>query len=196
MAGPPFRAPRVWVITDGNSINNYPDATNCYPTQLFATYPGKNLAISGLGWGQLDETVSLGAPFSLRVAPYLKGGERTAYLMVGGIQDYQLGATGAQAYTRWCDQADLVRAVTPTAIVIASTTTPATAVTGSPETERVAGNALIMADASNKFDAQVDLAALYPDPTDTLYYTTGLHPTTLMATGIAAAMGAALAGVL
>jgi hypothetical protein len=197
------RVPPVFVLFDGNSINNYPGnsqtSATAYPAQFLdsVSYKGKNVAVSGSGWASLD-AVNNGngnPPFSRRAAIYGECGQTSVYLMVGGIQDYQFGSTAAQAYDLHVVQAGLARAA-GFDIVIDSTCTPASSVVGAIETERVAGNVLILADADTAFDAVVDLDDLLPNPADTTYYSDGLHPTEAGALVIANAMKAALVALL
>lgn len=189
-----FRTPPVFCLFDGNSIGNYPTLADSYPTQMLAStgYVGRNVAISGAAWASLGASPLANPPFRRRASIFLNGGQATAYLMVGGIQDVQNGLTAAQVYTVHKNQADLARSYNPGLLIIDSTITPYSSLPGAQETVRVDANALIMADVDNKFDAQVDLSALMPDPNNATYYGDGLHPTVAGAAVIAAAMAAAV----
>lgn len=184
----------MFVVFDGNSINRFPAEPNTYPTQMLADtgWAGRNEGLSSHPWGQLDDT------FAMRCAPHMKSGLVTVYAMVGGILDYQLGASGATVYTRSKAMATLARAASPgTVLVVASTTTPYDLLGGAEETARLAGNTTILADADNAFDDVVDLCASpMHDPTNTTYYSDGVHPTATGASMIADRMAAAITALL
>ena len=64
---------------------------------------------------------------------------------------------------------------------VACTVPPSTSFSGPQETQRQALNLLLL--ASSHFDAVADLAAVpeAEDPTDTQFYSDGLHPTSALA---------------
>lgn len=189
-----LRAAPVFYMSDGNSIATFPNAADCYPTQLLAStgWTGLNKAVPSTPWGQLDDT------FPVRCAPYMKAGLVPVYGMVGGIADVQLGASAAVIYTRVKAMATLARAAGgASTLVIASTITPYDLLSAPLETVRLDANTLLLADADVAFDAVVDLcAAPMDDPTNTTYYSDGLHPTTVGAGLIATRMAAAVTPLL
>jgi hypothetical protein len=185
-------------VFDGNSINRFPAEPNTYPTQLLMAtgWRGRNVAISGMAWSQLDETSDGNPPFSRRVGPYLNVGDVNGYLMVGGIQDYLYGTVAEGMYDYQKAAAVLARSYNPNVLVVTSTTTPAAGLTVPQEAERVQGNALLLSDPDGAFAAVVDLDGLMPDYTDTTYYSDEVHLTVVGAGVAATAMAAAYAALL
>lgn len=113
--------------------------------------------------------------WSGRADVYITPAEPTIYVLCGGYSDYGSGDSGAQVYADAGHLADLARAA-GAAWVICTTTLPSVNITGPAETERQAGNALILADAAGHFDATVDFEVPgLDDPTDTASYIDGTH---------------------
>lgn len=101
--------------------------------------------------------------------------EPTIYVLCGGHSDYGGGDTGAQAYADAGTLAQLARDA-GAQYVICTTTLPSTAISGTNETNRQAGNALVLSDPDGHFDASVDLEVPgLDDPTDTGSYFDGVH---------------------
>lgn len=177
------RTSPYFVVFDGQSLN-LPDNGN-YPAKVMANYPGVawvNVAIGGASWTELYNGTgdAVGQPASTRT--YVWGDRNFAIpilVMCGGTADYNLfgdNDTAAQCYADQCQYADDARTAGFT-YVTSSTTTPASYITGTQETRRLAGNVLLIADASNKFDGvaqhaeHVDL----DDSSVTTYYADGVH---------------------
>lgn len=121
----------------------------------------------------------LASNWDSRVPPYITPAghpEPTIYVLCGGHSDYASESdTGAQVYADAGVLAQLARDA-GAQYVICTTTLPSKAFSASAETERQAGNALILADASGHFDATVDLeVAGLDDHTDTGSYFDGVH---------------------
>lgn len=121
---------------------------------------------------------TLASTFGERAAPWIAPAsfEPTIYVLCGGFTDYvnELN-TGAQVYSDAGAMAALARAA-GAVYVVCTTTLPSTVIAGGQETERQAGNALILADAAGHFDATIDFEVEgLDDPTDPLSYFDGVH---------------------
>lgn len=186
-----YQGAKYFIAFDGQSLNYAPQnplgGVNDYRHQLMASFPhvawqpGQNIASSGASWTNLATTAYR------RLFPYCNTGLTNILVMVGGTSDIGGGDTGATVYADMWDYADDARTYGIN-IVIACTITPNSAFTAGQETERLDANSRILADALNKFDYEVDMAAAPLNvPSDILYYGDGVHFTTLGAT-IAAGM--------
>lgn len=163
------QASTVKVLFDGQSLNWSPSVSDNYPKRLMQSrgIHSSNVAVSGFAWIQLRNLISN------RVEPYLQRAPVIIVIGLGGTTDYALNRTGAQVYGYEVDWANNIRSATSnTVYVIQTTTTPSTSFTGPQDTERIAGNALVIADASGAFDYSVDLAgdARLSNPSNTTYY--------------------------
>jgi hypothetical protein len=133
--------------------------------------PWSNVGIGGASWTQLARNRT--QRFGQWVPPFGTG----IWVGCGGTTDLSVELdTGATIYADYWAYTDAARAA-GFDYVIATTITPSTSFSGPVETQRLAANTAILADASNKFDAVCDFAAdpRLDDPADTTYYTTGLH---------------------
>lgn len=102
--------------------------------------------------------------------------EPTIYVLCGGHTDYagELN-TGAQAYADAGVLAQLARD-SGAQYVICTTTLPSNVINGSAETERLAGNALILSDPDDHFDASIDFEVPgLDDPLDIDSYFDNVH---------------------
>lgn len=194
MSAAKIAAAHFGVIFDGQSLNGIPispGSVNAYPPKMMSTRPNGVFVqpwLGGHAWAQLDDS------FAERCAAYCRMSPITFYIMVGGTTDYGVGAAGATVYANEGIMANLAKASNPNIIVINTTTTPSVAISGTNETNRVAGNALTLADASNYFNAVVDLATKpeLDDPNDTTYYSDGTHWKIAGCTAAAGYIGAVL----
>lgn len=177
-----FRKPRPCrVVFDGQSRMNSP--------AWDAGVPG----LLGQNWGQIvmmgrgipcymvavggTSLTDLAASFPTRAAPFVTKPdiEPTIYVICGGFTDYFGGDSGAQVYSDAGALADLARGA-GAQYIICTTTLPSTVFSGAQNTARLAGNALILADASNKFEAQIDFEVDgLNNPADTQSYFDGVH---------------------
>jgi hypothetical protein len=182
------------VVFDGQSLNQVP-AGHSYPETTMGTYqpavPWFNVAVGGASWTQLTATR---AQRFARIPGYGYG----IWVGCGGTTDLAVELdNGATLYANYWAYSDAARAA-GFSYIIATTITPSTTFDATMETNRVAANALILADASNKFDAVCDFAAdpRLDDPSDTTYYTGGLHFTAAGADVAAELMAPVLAAAL
>ena len=176
---PSFKAPEYVVVFDGQSLNYAPDnplgGADDYPHQLQTAYlaegkkiPIKQVAIGGEGWYELVDNVTT------RLDPYAYSGLTTILVMCGGTADYALAGgndSGAGVYAKSWAYADAAR-LAGFNKVVCCTTTPASYIVGTQETNRTTGNGLILADALAKFDYTVDLedGGFLSDVNDPTYY--------------------------
>jgi hypothetical protein len=115
--------------------------------------PGYMVAVSGQSW------TNLAANFATRARPRIASapGEKTIYVMCGGESD--IIDTGDSAATVYADAgtiAGLARSAGAD-YIICTTMLPSVLFTPTQETVRLAANALYLADASDFFDASVDI---------------------------------------
>lgn len=132
------------------------------------------------------------------MAHHLVRAQITIVIGVGGTTDYALNRTGAQVYADEVSWANSVRAAGAD-YIIQTTTTPSTTFTAPQDTNRINGNILVMADASNAFDYSIDLAGdpRLSNPIDTTYYNPdGTHPNSAGAQVIADLIAPALDAIL
>jgi hypothetical protein len=188
------RASSYRVIFDGQSLNWSPAKPNNYPTKLLSGrgLNSANVAISGFAWVQLKNLIND------RMAHHLLRAPITIVIGVGGTTDYALNRTGAQVYADEVSWANSVRAAGAD-YIIQTTTTPSTVFSGAQDSNRINGNLLVMADASNAFDYSVDLAGdpRLSNPIDTTYYNPdGTHPNNAGAQVIADLIAPALDSIL
>lgn len=191
-----FRRPFPCRFTfDGQSRVNVPPWSGMIGEDTWVKWLGDEPFILGYGWPRLA-TLGMGLPaytqpavggtsmttlagnFETRCAQWIAPAslEPTIYVLCGGHTDYQVEHnTGAQVYSDAGDLADLARAA-GAVYVICTTTLPSIAITGTDETERQAGNALILADAGGQFDATIDFEVDgLDDPLDVGAYFDGVH---------------------
>jgi hypothetical protein len=167
-----FRPSPLFLMFDGQSLNNTPEIPDNYPyllaLALGATY--ENEAISAASWGQLRRSIAR------RTLPFSRAGVVTVYAMCGGTHDIWLGASGAEVYSRMVEVAEAATAAGYT-YVIGTTITPSdTFLIDDREARRLAANAAILADADNAFSAVVDFADTPGlDDYESIYYADELH---------------------
>lgn len=200
-----LRKPRPCrVVFDGQSLVNTPPWEGDTAFNIFGWSWPRLVMTNHLGVAATDapaiggtSLTTLASTFATRAAPYITwpSWEPTVYVICGGTADYQEGDSGAQVYADNGAMATLARAA-GAAYVIATTTFPATVISGSQETARQAGNALVLADASDHFDATInfDVDGLN-NPLDASSYFDGVHiygdlRNPLKGTGRAAAVAA------
>jgi hypothetical protein len=174
------------VVIDGQSLANTPPWSGMSGGQPFILgYSWFRMAMLGMRLPGYDQPAVggtsltvLNTTFTERCAPYIAKAsfEPTVYVLCGGHTDYAgEHDTGAQVYADAGALADKARSY-GALYVICTTTFPSIAIAGADETQRQAGNALILADASNKFDAQIDFEVDgLDDPLDTASYFDGVH---------------------
>jgi hypothetical protein len=182
----PFRAPASVLVVDGQSLNNVP---SCWADEVMVGVDRNyyNVARNGYPWAGTN-LVSLHGSWLYRIQGHAHESAHGVLTMLGGQSDVLNGADGATIYARMVAYSARAKA-DGIAEVIACTMTPGvvpTAYSSGQNTERLAANVLILADASNAFDAVVDLAVdpRLDDPADLTYYNAdGLH---LTAAGVSA----------
>lgn len=168
------------VVFDGDSMVNTPtDPTTSHARMHPDNFPYKvmagrktaaaNVATSGLSWLNLETTAPTRVDVQFGRAPL------TGLIMVGGHGDITNAANAAAVYTRWVNYA-VNRTAAGFAWIIAATTTGSFANDAPAEQRRIDSNALLLADASDAFDAVVDLAAVTGlDDINSAYYADFLH---------------------
>lgn len=179
MAG--FRAAGAWrPVFDGQSLNNIAAGPELItPT---ATYPFRAMASRGLAWSNVavdgESWTVLAATAATRLWPLLTGPETSSVLiMCGGTADLNLESdSAATVYANMADYADAAKTAGAD-LVIGTTITPATPLTGPKETARTGANALLLADARGSFDHVVDFAGTtgLDDHTSQFYAFDGIH---------------------
>ncbi len=128
---------------------------------------------------------------------YSSGYSNDAVVLMLGLNDYNNARTGAQFTTDVQTWITSSKAANPTRKVIVCTTSKSALIVGSENTQRLAGNALILADAVSSWgaDAAYDLDAALPEPTsDATIYSDGTHWTTLACQRVATGIQAVLSG--
>lgn len=136
--------------------------------------PWGSAAVGGLAWSQLDDLAA-----SL-LHPTLAKATNVVVVMVGGTTDYASGFPEASVLANMTTVAMDAKAAGDLVTVINTTTTPSVSISGGNETNRLEGNALLLAEAGGAaFDYVVDLAGDpdLDDHTDTNWYSDGTHPT-------------------
>lgn len=189
---------RARVVFDGQSLNVVPGPVTTFPYRTMRYYPNvpyslNDVAVSGTSWTVLNAN----AP--QRVDPLASLAPFTILNMCGGTSDLWAPELndGPTVYADMVAYAN-ARRTAGFDYVIAVTIAPSTTFDATQESNRVSANSLIMADASNAFDAQVDFAGIpqLTDPNNTTYYFDGTHytgpATILCAAALAPAMGTAL----
>lgn len=190
-----FRAASGAVVFDGQSLNNYPAVPDNMPTLVLADLPGVpglNISRDTTSWTDLVGSVAW------RRNPKAHIGLTTILLMNGGTSDILGGDTGATLYADEVSYANSARTAGYD-LIVAVTLCPNVNNTGGMETARVDHNTLLLADASNAFDAVVDIANLpeLDDPADLTYYLpSNPHWTAAGAAAAAGAIVPVVAGLL
>jgi hypothetical protein len=169
------RAARNVIVLAGQSLNNQPLGANSFANQLSERFEDEtrlsDTSFGGIAWVQWAKDY-----WVHRILDPVPKAERVIVCMCGGTTDYTPGVnrSGPNCYADQVTVANLARAAAPAGVVkvIGSTTHPASSITGTNETDRTTGNALVVANASGAFDAVVDYAAdpRLDDPFDTTYY--------------------------
>jgi lysophospholipase L1-like esterase len=127
---------------------------------------------------------------------YATGYANDAVILMAGLNDYNAARTGAQF---WADMQTWITsslAANPSRKIIVCTTPKGANITAGEETERVAGNVLVVAGwAAAGAHALCDVNALLPEATgDTSIFNDGTHWTTVACQRVATAVQSALAG--
>lgn len=118
--------------------------------RLPANVPIVNYGIGGMSWNELL-AIEPGRSFAAG-----KASANTSLVMIGGTRNIVLGQTGAQFYAANKAMADGARAAGYDYVI--GTTTPAYAgISGTEETNRLAGNALLIANGDAAFSYVVDI---------------------------------------
>jgi hypothetical protein len=156
-----FRPAPVYIVADGQSLVRPPtDPPTGWPWLMCDDlgYPTPYVpAIAGAPWERLGTVAQMH-----RRTPYAHAGLSTFYIMLGGQTDLVgLGAllspaSGATTYSRMTTMAGQCRTA-GYEFMIGCTIPPAASITGGAETERVAYNALVIANGASTFDAIVDI---------------------------------------
>jgi hypothetical protein len=174
----PFRVPESCLVVDGQSLNNTP---SCWADEVMVGVDRRyyNIARNGYPWAGTN-LVSLTGSWLYRIQGHAHESAHGVLTMLGGQSDLLNNADAATIYARMVAYAATARAA-GIAEVIACTMTPGKvplAYSSGQDAERVAANALILADALAAFDTVVDLAVdpRLDDPADLTYYNAdGLH---------------------
>ena len=135
--------------------------------------PPISIAVDGQSW------TALGPTLTTRLTPYLVPSvTRLVFILCGGQGDLVEGDDAATIYSDMGAHADDLRTAGAAAgrtVRVIAQTIPRNSLSN-PGTIRPAANALILADASSKFDYEVDVdVAPLQDPLDTTYYVDQLH---------------------
>lgn len=170
------RTPLVAVVFDGQSFNLLPGPLNGgYPVTLMNTYfptiAWSNVSIGAMSWTKLSATATH------RCYVHGNDGLTTVLIMNGGTNDITSEAdSGATLYA---DQGAYATAAKAAGfdLIICLTLTKANSMSGTEDTNRLNNNTLVIADASNYFDGVVQVAedSRMSDPTDTTYFSDGVH---------------------
>lgn len=150
--------------------------------------PWHNIGIGGAAWIQLA-TIDVN-----RFERWTRLGTVNILIQCGGTTDLSLGAGAPATYANEITHSLAARAA-GIDLVIGTTTNAAVPITSAGhDADRLALRTLVLADASHAFDAVVDFDSdpRLVDPTDTLYYADGTHPTILGASIMAALVGVQL----
>lgn len=198
MAG--FRAAPFVCVFDGQSLNFTPTLSDNYPIRLMAQlgFPTPvTIWVGGIGWADLATDGAGYQSLTTRGGNYSDAGLVTSYMMCGGTSDVLAAVPAADIYGYMGDLAAEARSLGYDK-VLASTITPFTGFTGPQEAIRDAANALILADASTYFDGVADFDGTpgLSDPSNTTYYSDGLHFTAAAAQIAADTMQPVLLGAL
>jgi len=193
-----FRAPGPWrVVFDGQSLNlvglNLDLTTHTtYPEQVMADrrVVWNNVAISGASWTVLATTAAT------RLHPLANRNDNTLLVMCGGTADIAAGDSGATLYADEVAYANAARTA-GFDYIICTTLVGNSGNDAGEETARLNHNSLLLADASNAFDAVVDFdVPPIDDWTDLDYYFDGVHWWVTGAEAAANLMAPALDAVL
>lgn len=128
---------------------------------------------------------------------YASGYSHNAVVLMAGLNDYNASRTGAQFAADMQTWITSAATANPSRKIIVCTTSKGSLIVGSKETERVAGNASIVANAVGSWgaDAVYDLSAALPEPTsDASIYPDGTHWSTLACQRIATGIQSVLSG--
>lgn len=173
------------MVFDGQSLVNVPPWEGDEAFGIFGwSWPRLAMALQAQTVPGYDQPAvggtsltTLASSFPTRARPWITPAsfEPTIYVLCGGTQDVLDGDTGAQIYADAGALADLARAA-GAVYVVCTTTHPATGFTAGQNTQRLAGNALILADASGKFNATINFEQPGLDnPADPRSYFDGTH---------------------
>lgn len=163
-----FRPAPLAIILNGQSLaGSIEVALQALCEAEFGTPPPMYDAWGGgIAWVQLATT-----PYLDYMTPFGGSALTVVVVQMGGTTDYTLGATGAATYANEviCAEGARTRGVD---LVIGTTTTPSGGITGGNETERLAGNLLVIDDADEAFDAVAQVAEDpdLDDPTNSTFY--------------------------
>jgi hypothetical protein len=127
---------------------------------------------------------------------YASGYARDAVVLMAGLNDYNNARTGAQFVANMQTWITSALAANPGRKIIVCTCPKGANVIGSEDTERLAGNASILANALTwGAHAVYDIDAALPEPTsDTTIFNDGTHWTTLACQRVATGLQAILSG--
>lgn len=164
----------VHLVFIGQSMLTIPATSSVNYAMAGLDYSYDNRAIAGvsftiLHYGGMPVGIPC-PPADDRIWPYLTGRFRLA-VFLGGTTDIATdGDTGATAFADLVAFSDAARANGADAC-IAGTIPPGTDFSGGEETERLAFNSLLLADAGDDFDGTFDVAAApLDDYTDLTYF--------------------------
>lgn len=154
--------PSPWIVVfDGQSLNLVPGpvATYGYKVMSGRGLPWRITAKSGVPWeGNPVPWSDLTDDAATRTHPLAKAARQACLVMCGGQSDIWANDTAAQVYADEVAYANAARSA-GFDWIIGTTITANQFNTGAQNTERLAHNVLLLADASNAFDDVVDLAA-------------------------------------
>lgn len=188
------RVPEWCVVFDGQSLNVVPPGVDGYPAKVMAGrssayVPAALSAVGASSWTTLAQSRAL------RINPHADAAPNTVLVMMGGTFDVVFEAdTGAQLYADHKTYAEAAKAAGFDKVVVL-TITPTTDMGVNQNNRRRAGNDLLIGNADAVFDAVVDVACdstlsdpgapqdgttfygsgLLSDPSNTTYYSDGVH---------------------
>jgi len=168
MANTATRSTQYLVVLDGQSFNVIPTAPNNFASQIMRYFPHvsfKNPSKSATSWDELYSR----AP--QEVWPEAARAATSILVMNGGTSDVGDGDSGSLIYSDQRAYAQAARAAGFDKIMTV-TIIPYGGIAGSFETNRLAGNTQLKANADGAFDAVVDFAgdARLQDPTNLTYF--------------------------
>lgn len=190
------RAAVEHLVFDGQSFCHVPLPT--LPQIVTALLKPHSWAVVGISSTTYATRTATAAS---RTDRHVVNGSRQVLVDIGGQSDLLGGLTAAQILSAAESYAD-GRRTAGFDLIVGCTVPPIQQTTGvwgtytaAMETQRVAYNPLLK--ASSHFDAVADIAAIVQlaDPSDTTYFSDGLHPTLAGANPIGAVIVAALASV-
>lgn len=179
---------------DGQSLVYSPSNDTALPNTAQSTAaglgPAITAAVSGTTYTQRASSVAT------RVDSHAKNAGESFLIDIGGTSDLAADVSAASLLSTVESYADARRAAGFKKVIV-TTVPPYTGFSGAQETQRLAYNASLVANANGKFDAVADPAshASLDDASDTNYYYDGLHWTAAAVAIVAGLFRSALASL-